>query len=485
MTKAILPIANGFYKSGSLPISAQECVNWYPNIVSSPALNQETLLGTPGISLLATSGEINMVNRGARTFRGVPYFVNGENLYRLSLTVVGGIDTFQMEDMGVIGGEGRVYMSDNGIQLFILVPGGDGFIFTVDPDLLTTITDVDFKANGNPKSVLFLDGYFVLTTDENKFIISSLNDGLSYNALDFGTAESNPDDIVSPVVFRNQLFISGSQTLEAFQNIGTADFPFQRTGLFVEKGVSAQFSVINADNTFMFIGAGKNESPAIWAFEGNTVVKISTTAIDTILSGVTKSELSDVFAWSYAQNGAYFVAFTLPDTTIVIDTTTGLWHERKSQIVTKKDETKTQRFRVNSVVSAYGRIIAGDSIDGRVGSISPETYREYNSDIIRVAATQPFQNNMDSFFVPAIELTMESGVGNNDVADPKIRMSISTNGGKTFKSERTRLIGKAGEYGHRTIWRRNGRASRFAIFKFTLSDAVKPVIIQLTADITQ
>ena len=43
-----LPIANGFYVSDSLPISAQECTNFYPNIVQAPALNQETLIGTAG-----------------------------------------------------------------------------------------------------------------------------------------------------------------------------------------------------------------------------------------------------------------------------------------------------------------------------------------------------------------------------------------------------------------------------------------------------
>jgi len=35
------------------------------------------------------------------------------------------------------------------------------------------------------------------------------------------------------------------------------------------------------------------------------------------------------------------------------------------------------------------------------------------------------------------------------------------------------------------IWRRNGRAARFEVFRFTMSDSVKPVIIQLTAEIIQ
>lgn len=478
-----LPIANGFYLSESLPISAQECTNWYPNIVQAPALGQETLFGTPGSTILATSGVLNQVNRGAWTLNGIPYFVNGGNLYRLNLTVVDEVDTFDLEDMGNIEGTGRVSMADNGTQLMVLVPGGKGYIFTADPDTLTEITDGDFIANGQPQQVVYIDGYFVCTTDSKKFIVSSLNDGLSYNALDFGTAEADPDAIVAPIVFNNQLFIGGSETLEAFQNIGGADFPFRRTGLFISKGVSSAFSITDTSDTFMFVGAGKNESPAIWQLVGNRVEKVSTTAIDGILQRLNDDETANVFSWSYAQKGAYFVGFSLPTTTLVYDTITGRWHERKSQVVNEKNVTETLRSRINSLVSAYGRVIVGDSKDGRVGELDPDIYTEYGTDIVRRAATQPFQNNMQSFLVPSIELTVESGVGDAATPDPKIRMDISRDGGKTYEDDRTRSIGKIGEYEKRAIWRRNGRAARFDIYRFTLSDPVKPVIIQLTADL--
>jgi hypothetical protein len=58
-----------------------------------------------------------------------------------------------------------------------------------------------------------------------------------------------------------------------------------------------------------------------------------------------------------------------------------------------------------------------------------------------------------------------------------------SNDGKTWSDARPRSIGKVGEYDKRAIWRKNGRVSRFEIFRFTLTDAVKPVIIQLNAEI--
>lgn len=472
-----LPIANGFYVSDSLPIAAQECTNWYPNIVQGTGLNQETLFGTPGLEQLATSGTLENENRGAHEMAGKPYFVNGDRLYRLDETVVDSTTTYSLTFIGDIAGTARVSMADNGTQLMILVPGGNGYIYNHVTDTFAQITDSDFTANGNPQFVVFIDGYFLVTTDSKKFIISAINDGLSYNALDFGTAESDPDDIVAPVVYKNQLFISGGETFEAFQNIGGADFPFQRTGLFLQKGCYAPYSLVNAQDTFMWVGGGENEGPAIWALSGNSTVKVSTTAIDSLLSKLTETQLSAIYSWAYASKGAYFIGFSLPSTTLVYDITSKRWHERKSFL-----SGALGAFRISSVVKAYNKIICGDSIDGRIGSLDPDVYTEYGNAIIRRVATQPFQNLMQSIFFPSLELTIESGVGNEDVPDPVIVLQRSKDG-KTWGEERARSMGKIGEYNRRAIWRRNGRASRFEVFSFTLTDAVKPVIIQLTANI--
>ena len=472
-----LPIANGFYVSDSLPIAAQECTNWYPNIVQGQALSQETLFGTPGLTQLATSGTLDNENRGGHEMAGKPYFVNGDRLYRLDQAIVFDQVTYSLVFLGDISGTGRVSMADNGTQLMILVPGGDGFIYNHVTDTFSQITDTDFTANGAPQFVVFIDGYFLVTTDSKKFIVSAINDGLSYNALDFGTAESDPDDIVAPVVYKNQLFISGRQTFEAFQNIGGADFPFSRTGLFLQKGCFAPYSLVNAQDTFMWVGGGENEGPAIWALNGNSTTKISTTAIDSILSRLTDSQLFNIFSWAYANKGAYFIGFSLPSTTLVYDTTSQRWHERKSLI-----DGSQAVFRASSVVKAYNIILCGDLIDGRIGELDSDVYTEYENTIIRRVATQPFQNNMQSVFFPTLELTVESGVGNADAPDPQITLERSKDG-KTWSGPISRSIGKIGEYARRAIWRQNGRASRFEIFRFTLTDAVKPVIIQLTANI--
>ena len=430
MARIVLPHANGFYQSDSLPISNQQCVNWHVNIPQAPSLSERTLFGTPGLSVLATAGTDS--NRGGHTVNGIPYFVNGTTLYRLDKASLSGVETFSVTSLGTIAGSSRVSMADNGTQLCILVPRGAGYIFDTSTTTLSTITDVDFIANGNPLHVEFVDSYFLFTTDTKKFIISSSNNGTAYNALDFGTAEADPDSIVAPVVHQNQLYILGSETTEGFQNVGGSDFPFQRNGIFLDKGCYAQHSLVNANNSFLFVGGGKNEEPAVWMFAGSSYQKASTTAIDNLLSALTQDELVSIFAYSYSQKSADFVAFVLPSTTLVLDTSSGLWHERQSRATDANGLFYQTRNRVNSVVRAYNRVIVGDAQSGTIGEMDSDVYTEYGEPLIRTVTTQPFSDMGRSFGVSRIEATFESGVGNSDVVDPVIRMSTSRRRGKTF-----------------------------------------------------
>ena len=164
MPKVNLPISNGFYVSDSLPISAQECTNWYVNIPQTEgALSQGNLFGCAGLSQIQTTGLTNQVNRGMHVKAGKPYFLNGESLVRLDRSFDSeGQEVFTHEHIGTIPGDERVSMADNGKELMVLVPGGKGYIIdeTAGTPFLE-ITAPGFTANGNPQQVVFIDSYFV------------------------------------------------------------------------------------------------------------------------------------------------------------------------------------------------------------------------------------------------------------------------------------------------------------------------------------
>lgn len=489
MTMIEIPISQGFYKSDSLVIGNQECVNLVPVQQQVNVLSQRQLIGSAGIRQIATTGSTSAdINRGAHVMAGIPYFVQGNTLYRLERSFITGDEVFTPIAIGVypisITGDGRVSMADNGTQLMILDPGGYGYIYNRIYDTLTRITNGIFAEGSGiyPQYVVFIDGYFAVSTDDKTWYVSNLNNGLIWDVLDSGTAESDPDPVVAPVVYNNQIFMTGSETTEGFQNVGGAGFPFQRSNVFIDKGCYAPFSLVAVNQRFFMIGGGTNEKAAIWAYTDGSYSKVSTNAIDDAINRYSDAELNAVFALTWANRGQYFVSFTFPDRTFVFNTSTSLWHELHSGIPGVSGDNIETRWRVNSLVTAYGYTIVGDSQDGRIGILDIDEFYEYGSNIIRIFSPMPISNKGKSFRIAQVELTMEAGVGNG-IPDPMVSMTVSKNL-KTFTYERNRKIGKIGRYGQRTIWRKLGRYPRFALFKFRISDPIRPIVVKLEMDIT-
>jgi len=498
-----LPIATGFYEDASKPIAAQECSNWIPQVPQTTALSQAQLIGTPGIDTFATTGSDSC--RGSHVMGGIAYAVNGQSFYRVNRD--GSTD-----NLGTIAGAGRVSIDDNGVQICIVVPLVAGYIYTVAGGLVQ-ITDTNYTNTLGPsEQVVHKDGYFIhyknVNNASNKpiFFVSNLNDGLTYDALDFGTAEVDPDLITGLHVNRNQLYVGGTITNEPFQNIGGSGFPFQRiAGGVIQKGISAKFSLVDFDNTFVGIGGGENEQAAIWRFTGASAVKISTAAIDKVLQESTDEEIAGIYATVYAEGGGYFVNFHFKNRTFTYDAAASAlsgsprWHERKS----KDAEGRAIAWRVNGIIDAYGKTLVTDSQDGRIGALNRDTYTEYGEIVSRIVSTSPFHGQGRRVRVSQIELTTESGVGLGekqkdtfpikfpyvfgddsliDGVDPHIMMQFSDDGGKSWSNGVSRRLGKEGEYKRRQKWRRRGSFDRFRIYRFIMSDPVKPVIIKLEAD---
>jgi hypothetical protein len=471
-----LPIAEGFYEDASRPIAHQECINWIPQVPQANSLSRAQLIGTPGIASFGTTGEDEA--RGHHVMNSIAYSVNGSSLYRIN-------SNGTTDNLGTIAGGTRVSMADNGTQLCIVVPNSTGYIFT-EPSTLTQITDPDFTASGKSLQVAYKDGYFVHIS-KTAIFLSDLNNGLSYDALAFGTAEVDPDENTAVHVNRNQLFVAGNETIELFQNIGVGTFPFQRVdGAVTQKGIKAKFSVVDFDNSFVFLGAGTNERVAIWRYTGPSAVKISTDAIDNAIQGYSDGQLKAVYATTYSQDGKYFANFHFPDKTFTYDATATalagkpMWHERRSL----NSALLLTKWRVGGIMEAYGKILVNDNVDGRIGELSEDVYTEYGTKITRTVSNSPLMAQGENLFINWVELTMESGVGNivDPGSDPQISKSHSDDGFE-FGNETSRSLGKIGQYKKRQVWHQEGMATRFRVYRFRMTEAVKAVIIKIEADI--
>ncbi|MGY8962545.1 MAG: packaged DNA stabilization protein [Rhodospirillales bacterium] len=472
-----LEIATGFYQSESLPLVAQRCINWEPIVPQAAALNQRALRDVYGIDTRTLTGSaITGINRGAQVVSGVPYFINELSLYSFDADNVG-------TNHGVINGSGRVSLANNGRYLVIVVPGVTAYVFDNSDSSLAEITDINFQVSD---TVTFKDGYFIFTaTDGEQFFVSNLNQPLVFSALDFGSADVRPDKIIATHVNRNELFVCGEDTIELMQNIGGSGFPFQRVrGGDIQKGVHAKFSLVDFDNSFVFLGGDVNELTAVWR-AGGGVTKISTSAVDKAIQDYTEDEIAEAFCFTYAYGGNYFLALTLestriPSRTLVYDATTSAltgqqtWHERQTGVV-------DDRWRVASLVSAYGDLIVADSIDGRIGTLNKDTHTEYSDPIFRQKTSMPFQIDQMHLFVSEMKLTMESGVGTIAGLDPQIGMEFSDDNARTFSTRYMRSYGKIGQYEKIPSWRRQGRVPRARVLRFTTTEPIRSHLLRLDA----
>lgn len=471
-----LEIATGSYESDSLPLSAQRCINWEPVIPQASALSQRALFDVHGIREKSLTGAtISGFNRGMTVMNGVPYKINGQNLYSTDSSGV-------VTDHGSIVGTSRVSLANNGRWLVIVVPGDRAYAFDNTDNSLTQITDLDFQVSD---TVTFKDGFFTFTaSDGNQFFHSNLNQPLVYSALDIGTAEVRPDKIVGQIVNYNELYIAGEDVFELFRTIGGSGFAFQRIeGANIQKGLRAKHSLIEFDQSFAFLGGAPNELTSVWRAQSSVnVQKISTSAIDNAIQEFTEAEISDAFAFTYAYGGNFFLAFTftstrIPSKTFVYDATTSAlsgvntWHERQSGV-------SDDRWRVTAIVSAYGELLVGDSIDGRIGVLDKTVHVEYGEPIYREKTTMPFDSDRFPMFVSKLKLTMESGTGTHDI-DPKILMRYSDNGGRIYSDGYPRSYGKVGQYKSLPTWRRQGQIPRDRVLRFTTTANAKSTILRL------
>lgn len=479
MARAPTPLPFEFYQDGDLDFSQQRCINWIPTVSEGGALNQRRLKQPPGLVdfALTSLGAC----RGGDEVLEVPFFVYGNSLIEIS-------SAGAVTDHGVITGSKRVSMANNGSKLVIVVPGGDSFTFDAETKALTKITDPDFQVSD---TVQFHRGFFTFTaSDGRQFFVSNLNQPLVFDALDFGSAEGDPDRIVTQMIDHDELSIIGFKTTEVFRLVGGADFPYQLIGgAFTQKGAHSKYGVSQFDNTYVFIGGGRNELTAIWRqASSSSAVKISTDLIDTEIQKFTKEEIAESFIMTSFKQGQFLAYFTfnstrIPSRTFVFNGTASammgkqIWFENQTGL-----DPGGNSWRVNAIVKAYGRLLVGDALNGRIGALTDGVFTEYGNSVLRRGVTQPFSANGSEVFAGELEVTFASGVGltTGQGSDPVVIMDFSDDG-KPFSNEFKRKIGKIGKKGQRAIYTRQGSFPNSRAIGITVTDPVNASLIRITA----
>lgn len=462
------PILGSSYVARSVNAADNRMVNLYPEAIPEGGKEAGFLSRAPGLRLLGTAGDGPC--RGMWQFDGNGYVVSGSKLYKID-------SMWNATELGTVSGSGPVSMADNGTQLFVAC-NPEAFIYNAASDTFQQITDPDFPG---AVTVGYIDGYFVFNApNSQQFYVTAILDGTDIDALDFASAEGSPDGLVALIVDHREVWLFGTNSVEVWYDAGTADFPLARIqGAFNEIGCAAAYSVAKLDNGLFWLGADARGQGVVYRANGYTGQRVSTHAVEWQIQQY--GSLSDAIGYTYQQDGHAFYVLNFPsaNATWVYDVATNAWHERAGFA-----QGRFTRHRGNCQMAFNSEIVIGDYETGEFYAFDMDTYAD-NGQIqkwLRSWRALPTgQNNLKRTAQHSLQLDCETGVGvvTGQGSDPEVMLRWSDDGGHTWSSEHWRSMGRLGEYGFRTIWRRLGMTLKLRdrVYEVSGTDPVKIAIV--------
>ena len=440
-----IPLPFTSYQTRARRSGVQRLVNCHPE--KGQQKGEITLYGDPGIATkltLATSAQ-----RGAIEFQKELHVVSGTSLYRVS-------SDGTQKRLGTIPGGGHVVMAENGAQLGILA---DFSLYVWNGSTVSKVTDTNFRA---AVDMVFIDNYILLIEHQSgRFFGSDLGDMTSYDALNFATAESYPDDLIGVSADHGQAFLAGRRSCELWDNVGGSGFPFAKNfNGTIEQGCGAAQSIVKADQTLFWI----DDVGMARRLDGVTPVRVSQHGVEQAWSEY--STLEDAIGYSYICDGHIYVLWTFPTAkrTWVYDVTTKQWNEKESYGRT--------RWRAHWAMNIYGGVWVGDEDTGKIGAIDPKIGTEFDDRLVMSWTYPSVYAEKKLAFHRELEVILEGGVGTDE---PEIMMEVSDDGGRTFEFLPDRMFGKVGNYRDKVTWTELG-SSEDRVYRGAISSPVQRAV---------
>lgn len=465
-------LAGSMYEAHSEAVGYEPCINLYPEILPPPprshGKSQIVFYGCPGLDIKTDFGTNSI--RGSIYVGGRLFMVHGGTLREV-------YSDFTSDSRGFIaGGTDPVCMVTNGVEILI-ISGTTVYLLTLSDNTFITVSGLSLSR------AVFGDGYFIgLTPDSQIIRISGQYDGATWDALDFTSAEGDPDEIVTLAAPNRTVWTFGEKSIEVFYDSGNNDFPYERIpGALIQEGCAAKDSVVVIDNAPFWLGHNQHGEGIFFRANGyESPIRISDHGIESILRGF--SDISDCVGYGYREAGHSFVVWNFPTggRTLVFDVATGFFHERAEW-----NGSVFSRHRAMNHVYAFGMHLMGDYSNGCVYEQSLDYYDDDNGSDRKWLRAVPIPNKNNQMVFPSnLELIAEVGKGVGGGA-ASVSLRYSKDGGYTFGSPKTGTLGAAGEYNTRCRWPGNLGSARKPYVEFSGTDTVKTVLIDAVVDIEQ
>jgi hypothetical protein len=388
----------GSKASRSRPANNEHTMNWFPEDVG----DRLVLYPTPGFTPFLTAPTANC--RAMWSENNKTFVVMGNQFLEIvgaAVAVVRG--TFGAGDIsqpaqivsnGAVGGQ------------LLIASGGDAYCYTLATGAFTLVL------SGEAHMIAMLDGYFLaFNAFQSKMRFSGLNNGLTWNALDFFLRSIAPDNWRAMTVNQGRIWLIGEHTGEVWWDQGGSSIPFApiQSSVF-SFGILARWSLVCVGDTVRWLSQSVDGDGIVVSARGYRPERISDHATEYAISDMKAAgRIDDAEALTYQEAGHTYTALRFPTgkQTRVYDDATQLWHERGYwDPATQTWSAWTPRMHMQ----AFGKHLVGDA-SATISAMDLRYTTEVDGHVIRRQRAAPIlRGEGERVFADRLELLIEPGV---------------------------------------------------------------------------
>lgn len=348
--------------------------------------------------------------------------------------------------LGAVDGAGPFSIA--GYENFLFVAGGSGLWGWN----ATVLAEIAFPDNADViKVIIAASRVIAIRKDTGTFYWSDVLE-TDIEALDFATAENQPDRLLDCLFIDDILVLFGAETVEFWPNTQDGELPFQPLqGRVIEKGIRGTGCATALGSTFAWVTNENN----ICIGDENTIV--SNPGLQAKIEGS-----ASVSLFTFTRDGVEFLALRLSDETHVYQARSGTWSEMESH------------GQTNWIAQCFAGGVFGSAIDGRTLAFS-----DGHEDLGGVLERRWRAGFWAGVGTVIANLIVRCNVGqtpylDGDYTAPMLEARVSWDHGKTWGNWRQVSLGEQGQYGVNVVWRSLGMARRWfaALFEFRLTAPV-------------
>jgi hypothetical protein len=326
------------------------------------------------------------------------------------------------------------------------------------------VTQEDFPSAGGAgaTSVAQLSGYWLGTEAGTDAVFYIIPAGVTWNALQFASAEYAPDRNVCIRVVGETAWLLGEATTEGWRATGEASSPLEPWGgLKFDFGCRARSAAVNCNGTLIWV----DHNCSVRMTSGGEPVIISDNGL---AEQIRRTDAADLRA-------SFFVKDQHPVYVLTLGTDATWLYDLASKTWTRANSAGYDFWRADLFCNIGDTVLTRDALSNQIYRLDPDrstdgtaTFTMEFSAYVETKERNLALGNLDLHC--EVGGSPRSGQG----SDPLVGMQVSRDGGKTYGPLKYRGLGATGKYLTRPRWTGLGqaRAPFGAWFKFLISDPV-------------